>query len=130
MRSFRQFTRQVHARTGLQRRTRRLGSLARAARLWPCGDWLRLVREARGETLKEVAARLGIHPTTVLRVELGEARGAVQLETLRRFASALDCDVLYSLVPRVAGSLDVATLRRERREALMRRLDAIAARWE
>ena len=116
MRSFRQYTRQVHARTHLQRRTRRLGALIRTARLWPRGDWLRLVREAQGETLKDVATRLGITSSSILRMELGEARGMIKLETLRRVASALDCDVVYSLVPHVAGSLDVAALRRQRRE--------------
>jgi hypothetical protein len=67
-------------------------------------------------------------------VELGEARGMIKLETLRRVAAALDCDVVYSLVPRVVGSLDVATLRRQRREALTlvleRQLELLANRRE
>jgi transcriptional regulator with XRE-family HTH domain len=134
MRSFRQYSRQVQARTHLQRRARRMGALVRTARLWPRGDWLHLVREARGETLKDVATRLGVTSSTVLRVELGEARGMIKLDTLRRVASALECDVVYSLVPRVVGSLDVATLRRQRREALAlvltRQLEAMAARSE
>jgi transcriptional regulator with XRE-family HTH domain len=128
MRSFRSYTRQVHARTRLQGRLRRLGSLARAAGLWPRGDWLRLVREAGGQTLTEVAARLGVSPSSVLRVETCELRGNIRLDTLRRVAGALDCEVFYSLVPRVAGSLDVAVLRRQRRDALLRQLEALPVR--
>lgn len=128
MRSFRHLARQALARGRLRNRTHRLGKLARAAMLWPRGDWLRLVRETRGETLKTVGARLGITAGSVLRVEANESRGSIQMATLRRVADALDCDLLYALVPRSTENLEEAVVRRQRRQELARRLDVIARR--
>jgi predicted DNA-binding mobile mystery protein A len=47
----------------------------------------------------QLAARLGIKQPSVIALELSEARGSIELATLRRVAEALDCTVVYALVP-------------------------------
>ena len=42
---------------------------------------------------------MGVTQPTVQRLELSEAEGAIQLKSLRRAAEALDCDLVYALVP-------------------------------
>lgn len=47
----------------------------------------------------QLAKRLGISPQSVDALERSEAIGAVKVETLRRAAEALDCTLVYALVP-------------------------------
>ena len=60
---------------------------------------------------------MGTQPT-VQRLELSEAEGAIQLKSLRRAAEALDCDLVYALVPRrsLRETYDRAALGVARRE--------------
>ena len=66
----------------------------------PPRGWIRAVREALGMSAAAVAARLGTTAGAVTRLEQSEAAGRVRLDTLRRAADALGCDLVYLLVPR------------------------------
>ena len=68
----------------------------------PRGGWLRTIRQALGMTARQLAARSGKAQTTVLSTERNEASGTVQLDTLQNLADALDCDLVYALVPRTS----------------------------
>jgi len=50
---------------------------------------------------------MGVAQATVVQMERSEAYETIQLATLRRAADALDCDLIYALVPR-NGSLQHA----------------------
>lgn len=65
----------------------------------PPKGWVRAIREALGMTGVQFAARLRIRPQSVKALEKSEANGAMQLKTLRRAAEALDCTLVYTLVP-------------------------------
>ncbi len=47
-----------------------------------------------------LASRLGTTPGAVIRLEQSEARDRIRLESLKRAADALGCDLVYVLVPR------------------------------
>lgn len=66
----------------------------------PRGGWVRAVRKALGMSLEQLGKRLGVGRSTVLRLEQAEKTGRVQIDTLRRAAEALDCELHYVLVPR------------------------------
>ena len=51
-------------------------------------------------SIADLAERLGVSPSTVLRFEQSEQSGRIQLDTLTRVADQLGCDVVYALVPR------------------------------
>lgn len=87
------------ARRALDRRFEGLRALASQAAL-PRGGWVQAVRESLGMTATDLAARMGITQTSVLRLEATEREGRAQLDTLRRAADALGCDLVYALVPR------------------------------
>ncbi len=76
----------------------------------PRSGWIRQIREAFGMSTRQLAARLDVSQPTVVGFEKGEAAGTITLETLGRVARALDCEVVYALVPRV----DIDTIVRER----------------
>jgi predicted DNA-binding mobile mystery protein A len=48
----------------------------------------------------DLAARMGVAETAVLSLERNERAGKAQLDTLRRAADALECDLVFALVPR------------------------------
>lgn len=52
-----------------------------------------------------LARRLRVQPATIAGIEQSEARGTISLNTLSRVADALDCKLMYALVP-VPHSLD------------------------
>src|SRR5579875_2825195 len=66
----------------------------------PPRGWVRAVREALGMSTAVLAARLGITAGAVTRLEQSEAADRVRVDTLRRAADALGCDLVYLLVPR------------------------------
>ena len=66
----------------------------------PPRGWVRAVRDALGMSAAALAARLGTTPGAVTRLEQSEAADRVRLDTLRRAADALGCDLVYLLVPR------------------------------
>jgi len=84
---------------------------------------MRAIRDALGMTGVQLARRLEVRPQTVDTLEKSEASGTIQLGTLRRVAAALDCTLVYALVPN--GSLEGAVTARARRIAL-RELERVA----
>lgn len=47
----------------------------------------------------QLAERLGIKQPTLVELEQSETKGTIELATLRRVAEALDCTLIYALVP-------------------------------
>jgi len=69
-------------------------------RLRPAGGWLRAVRQALGMTTRQLARSVGVTQAAVADAERSEAKGDITLTTLQRYAAALDCEVVYALVPK------------------------------
>ncbi len=103
----------AQARRQLDARLQPLRPLAGEAR--PHRGWVRAIRDALGMSSTELAARMGISQQTVPSLERSELHDTIKLETLRRAAGALDCDLVYVLVPRT--SLDDAVRAQARRKA-------------
>jgi predicted DNA-binding mobile mystery protein A len=82
----------------------------------PPKGWIRAIRDALGMSGKQLAVRLGIRPQTLDAIEKSEASGSIQLSTLRRAAEALDCRLIYALVPN--SSLEDTVHRRARMIAI------------
>jgi len=65
----------------------------------PRGGWVRAIREALGMSAAQLAARLHVTRQTIRDLEQSEATGKVTLESLNKLAAALECRVMYALVP-------------------------------
>jgi|SRR5208283_1149167 len=85
------------SRSGLDRRLKKLTPVSRFA--LPVRGWIRAIRAALGMSSAQLAKRLGIAQPSVIALEQSEVKGTIQLATLRRVAAALDCTLVYSLVP-------------------------------
>ncbi len=66
----------------------------------PPKGWVRAVRDALGMSGAQLGRRMGVTAQSVADLEKSEASGTIQLKTLRRVAEALDCVVVYALLPR------------------------------
>ena len=79
----------------------------------PPKGWVRAIRDALGMTGVQFARRLKIRPQSVEALEKSEANGSIQLKTLRRAAEALDCTLVYALVPNTSLEGAVSTRARK-----------------
>ncbi len=70
----------------------------------------------------QLAKRLRIKQPSVIALEKSEAKGTIELATLRRVAEALDCSLVYALVPKKPLE---AIVRGRARTFARRRLEAI-----
>ena len=84
----------------------------------PQRGWVKAIREALGMTTAQLAKRLGVSQPRVVGIEKAEATGAITLDSLERAAHALDCQLVYALVPR--KSLDALIEERATRLAATR----------
>jgi len=66
----------------------------------PPRGWIRAVRGALGMSAAVLAGRMGTTASAVTRLEQSEAANRIRVDTLRRAADALGCDLVYLLVPR------------------------------
>jgi len=105
------------ARDRLDERLARVPELAR-----PNKGWIRALRDALGMSSTDLARRMGVSQQRVPAIERGEQDMTIKLDTLMRAADALDCDLVYALVPRT--SLENMVQNQARRQAadLLRRV--------
>lgn len=66
----------------------------------PPGGWLRSIRESLGRSLRAQAEIAGISSVTLTKSERSEAEDRISLAQLRKLAAALDCELVYGLVPK------------------------------
>jgi len=88
----------------------RLAALKPVDRLQPPPKgWIRSLRNALGMSSAQLGTLLKIRSQSVDDMETNEANGTIRLETLRRVAQALDCTLVYALVPNASLDQLVAT---------------------
>ena len=68
--------------------------------LTPSRGWLRTVREAIGLSQTGAAIRADIKQQAFAQFETRETKATITLESLQWAASALDCEVVYFLIPK------------------------------
>lgn len=89
------------ARKHIDRRLAPLRTLATELTT-PSTGWVRAIRQAMGMPSTQLAVRLGLTQSGVVQLEQSEKRGSISLNTLRKAAEALDCTLVYALVPNKA----------------------------
>lgn len=101
------------ARQRLDERLSTFGSDYRLA--VPPKGWIRAIRNALGISARQLGGILGIKPQSLEGLEKSEAHGTITLKSLRKVAEALDCTLVYALVPN--SSLEDAVQSRARKIA-------------
>lgn len=65
----------------------------------PPKGWIKAIREALGMSSRQMAENLGKTNSEILSMEQREAEKKITLQTLEKAASALQCKLVYFLVP-------------------------------
>ena len=81
----------------------------------PRDGWIKEVCQALGMTTRQLAKRVGVSQPVLVRMEKGEVQGTISINSLKKIAKALDCDLVYALVPK--ESLDETVKRRAKKVA-------------
>lgn len=64
------------------------------------------MREALNMSAEQLANRLGVTRARVVKIESAEIQDAITLRTLCETAEALDCELVYAIVPKAGSSLE------------------------
>lgn len=105
----------AQSRLQLDQRFAELGPSKRYAP--PVRGWIKAIREALGMSTAQLAQRLGVRQPSLVAIEQSEAKGTIELATLRRVAEALDCTLVYALLP----NKPLEAMLRDRARAFTRR---------
>ncbi len=89
----------------------------------PAGGWLRAIRISLGLPRLVLAKRLQVAPGSVDDLEYSEAGGTVSLNSLRKTAAAMNCDLVYAIVPRTSLSMILKERATEKAKAILGRVD-------
>lgn len=65
----------------------------------PNQGWIRAIRQALGMTAEQLGRRMGVTQATLSGLEASEINGSIRLATLRKAAEAMNCTLVYALVP-------------------------------
>lgn len=80
----------------------------------PVQGWVKAIRDALGMTTTQLAKRLGVKHPRILTIEKDES--SLSLSSLEKVADALDCKVVYALVPKT--SLEEMAYNQARKKAI------------
>lgn len=75
----------------------------------PRSGWVRAIRMALGMSQQALAGRLGISGPAVAKLEKAELEGGITIGKLAEVARALDCTLVYALVPNSSLEENVQT---------------------
>lgn len=66
----------------------------------PDKGWIHKIREALGMTLAQLGQRIGVSQPTVSEYEKREQKGTITLNSLKKAADGLGCELVYALAPK------------------------------
>lgn len=89
----------------------------------PPKGWLRAIRDALGLTSRQLASRMGKTHTTITALEKGEVAGTTTLNSLRDAAEAMNCTLVYAIVPNQSLEAMVRAQSRKLAEAQLARVN-------
>jgi len=79
----------------------------------PTQGLLRAVRNALGVPTAEILEKIDVNPSVLFRLEQSESRGTISLNRLHEVAQAMDCQLIYAIVPCNGKTLEELAERRE-----------------
>ena len=71
----------------------------------PPRGWIKAIREALGMTTVQLGKRIGVSQPRVVQIEKAETNGTITLDSIQRAARALDCRLVYALLPKTSLEL-------------------------
>lgn len=69
----------------------------------PPSGWVKAIRGALGLSIRQLAERVGVGHGSINQIEKREPKRRVTLESLDQVARAMDCKLVYAIVPQTVG---------------------------
>lgn len=88
----------------------------------PSDGWIRAVRKSLGMSVRQLAMRMGVTQQAVSQFEAKELNETISIKTLRKAAEALNCRLVYALIPNDGGLQGILN-----RQAFMKSKDIVSA---
>lgn len=88
----------------------------------PSDGWIRAVRKSLGMSVRQLATRMRVTQQALSQLEAKELNETVSIKTLRKAAEALNCRLVYALVPNDGGLQGILD-----KQALMKAKDIVSA---
>lgn len=89
----------------------------------PPEGWIRTLRSALGMSGAQLARRMKVSRSSVAQAEKNEVTGAITLKTLNNMAQAMDCRVVYMIVPETSAGALVKRRARDKAEQIVTATD-------
>lgn len=70
----------------------------------PPSGWVKAIRGSLGLTIRQLAERVGVGHGSIAKLEKRETKRKVTIESLENAARAMDCKVVYAIVPIESGN--------------------------
>lgn len=87
----------------------------------PPSGWLKAIRVSMGLSLRQLAKRMKVSLRTVASIEKNEAEGKASLAGIERSARAMECRLVYAVVPG-EGNVSLENILDKRAGALARKI--------
>lgn len=68
----------------------------------PRNGWISLIRKTLGMTFAHLAKKYKTSPQVIKKFEQNEVDGTITLNTLKKIASIMECELVYAFVPNVS----------------------------
>jgi predicted DNA-binding mobile mystery protein A len=82
----------------------------------PRAGWVKTIREALSMSAEQLANRLGLTRSRVAQLENAEIHDAVTLRSLKEAANAMECELIYAIVPK--GNYTIESIIKTRAEQI------------
>lgn len=92
---------QAHQKRIVQQK---LDHLSKLNEPMPPSGWVKAIRGSLGLSIRQLADRVGVGRSSINQLEKREPKKRVTLESLENAAQAMDCKVIYAIVPKDKGA--------------------------
>lgn len=82
----------------------KLDQLSKLNESMPSSGWVKAIRGSLGLSIRQLADRVGVGHGSINQLEKREPKKRVTLESLENAARAMDCKVVYAIIPQVSGA--------------------------
>ncbi len=82
----------------------KLDHLSKLNEPMPPSGWVKAIRGSLGLSIRQLAERVGVVHGSINQLEKREPKKRVTLESLENAARAMDCKVVYAIVPQESGA--------------------------
>lgn len=89
----------------------------------PVDGWLKTIRTSLGMTLAQLGERAHVSPQSIIKAESSEQQGTISLNTLNHIAQAIDCEIVYFVLPKLSLEDMVETQLRKKAHTMIKAIN-------